>query len=100
MADLLVVTNGDSAAAKLALALPGVDVLPWRDMLHDGPVPAGLRLPELSALRAGWLADHLDLDPATTGAAFRERDGRLAAVPPGAEVAVCVDHDLYDQLQL
>ena len=100
MADLLVVTNGDSAAAKLALALPGVDVLPWRDMLHDGPVLAGLALPELSALRAGWLADHLDLDPAATGAAFRERDARLAAVPAGAEVAVCVEHDLYDQLQL
>jgi hypothetical protein len=100
MADLLIVTNGDSAAAKLALALPGVGVLPWRDMLHDGPVPAGLPLPELSALRAGWLAGHLDLDPAETGAAFRERDARLAAVPAGAEVVVCVEHDLYDQLQL
>jgi hypothetical protein len=100
VADLLVVTNGDSAAATLALALPGVDVLPWRDMLHDGPVPAGLALPELSASRAVWLADHLDLDPAETGVAFRERDARLAAVPAGAEVAVCVEHDLYDQFQL
>lgn len=100
MAGLLVVTNGDSAAAKLALALPGAEVLPWRDMLHDGPVPAGLPLPELSALRAAWLARHLDLDLAETDAALRERDVRLAAVPPGAEVAVCVEHDLYDQLQL
>lgn len=100
MAGLLVVTNGDSAAAKLALALPGVGVLPWRDMLHDGPVPAGLPLQELSGLRARWLASYLDLDPAETDAAFRERDARLAAVPPGTEVAVCVEHDLYDQLQL
>jgi hypothetical protein len=82
------------------LGAAGAEVLPWRNMLHDGPVPAGLPLPELSALHARWLADHLDLDPAGTDAAFRERGARLAAVPPGVEVEVCVEHDLYDQLQL
>src|SRR3982074_3791733 len=36
---VLHVTNGDSAATSLKEAL-STDVLPWRDVLHVGPVPS------------------------------------------------------------
>lgn len=86
--------------AGLAAALPGAAVLPWRDMLHDGPVPAGLPLGKLSALRAAWLADHLGLDAAEVAASFRERDATVEAVRPATRTLLCFEHDLYDQLQL
>ena len=36
----LIVTNGDSAAERLREAGIKGHIIPWRDMLHDGPVPA------------------------------------------------------------
>lgn len=97
---MLHVTNGDYAAEAIrALDLPG-QVLPWRDVLHEGPVPAGLPLPELSAVRArfiagrGWGAE----DEVARG--FRERDAVLARSAEHEEVVLWFEHDLYDQLQL
>ncbi|HEY3186281.1 MAG TPA: hypothetical protein VGJ70_02320 [Solirubrobacteraceae bacterium] len=52
------VTNGDAVAPAIA-AVTGRDVLPWRDVLHDGPVPAGLdadALAQAPASGAGPLA--------------------------------------------
>ena len=50
------VTNGDSAAASIAATgIPGT-IVPWRDVLHEGPVPAGLTEPELREVRARFLA--------------------------------------------
>ena len=49
------VTNGDAAVFDIARAA-GVApeaVLPWRDVLHDGPVPAGLGAEALARVRAG-----------------------------------------------
>jgi hypothetical protein len=34
-----------------------VDFLSWLDVLHDGPVPEGLSLEELSEVRADFIAD-------------------------------------------
>ena len=33
------------------------DFLSWLDVLHDGPVPEGLSLEELSEVRADFIAD-------------------------------------------
>jgi len=52
MDTILNITNGDCTVKLMAAAgIPGV-ILPWRDVLHDGPVPAGLSLEQLSAVRA------------------------------------------------
>jgi hypothetical protein len=101
MAACLHVTNGDSAAAPIAALVAPEPVLPWRDMLHDGPVRAGLGLDELSAERARFLAGCFGLDPGTALAEFRARDARLrAAIADGASFVLWFEHDLYDQLQL
>ena len=97
---MLHVTNGDSAADAMRAAGIAGDILPWRDVLHDGPVPARLPLEELSLVRArfiserGWGAGH-DVE-----ATFRERDRSLAGFRAHDEVVLWFEHDLYDQLQL
>jgi hypothetical protein len=103
------ITNGDAVVPELAAAA-GVapdDVLVWREILHDGPVPAGLGPDELARLRARHItsrpwphvlgsdvsdADALDttsrssrhgvdseVSEAEALAMMRERDARLAA---------------------
>ena len=57
MERILNITNGDSAVNIMKQAgVPGA-FLPWRDVLHDGPVPAGLSLEDLSMVRASFIAN-------------------------------------------
>jgi hypothetical protein len=95
------VTNGDAAAERIAALVTPEPVLPWRDMLHDGPVPDGFELEELSAARARYLAERYRLDPERTQREFQNRDRQLReALAQGAELVLWFEHDLYDQLQL
>jgi len=97
---MLLVTNGSSAVGNLeAAGIPG-EKLPWDDVLHDGPVPAGLDLPELSTVRARFIADCGWAPAEEVREAFRRRDERLAASAGEDEVLLWFEHDLYDQLQL
>ena len=57
MSPRLHVTNGDAAAERIGALVAPEPVLPWRDLLHEGPVPDGLSLEELSAERARFLAE-------------------------------------------
>lgn len=99
---LLHVTNGDVAADLIRRAgLPG-DVLPWRDVLHEGPVPAGLDTPALAEARARFVAGRGWAPYEAVLADFRARDVALerAASDPAAEIVLWFESDLYDQLQL
>jgi hypothetical protein len=92
------VTDGDSAAGTLRRTGLAGRVLPWRDALHAGPVPA-VDDRELRRLRAGFLAGS---DPADRGKLLRwlaSRDRTLAAHRDG-EYLLWFEADLYDQLQL
>jgi hypothetical protein len=97
---VLHVTNGDHAVEALAEA--GVDgsLLPWRDVLHEGPVPQGLSLDELRPVRAGFIADQGWGDLESVLEQFAQRDAALAAYAEHDEVVLWFEHDLYDQLQL
>jgi hypothetical protein len=98
---MLHVTNGDCAADVIREAgLPG-EVLPWRDVLHEGPVPARLPLEELSAVRARWMEERGWAEPGMSVAGeFAARDRALAGFHAHDEVVLWFEHDLYDQLQL
>jgi hypothetical protein len=97
---MLHVTNGDSAISTIRAADGDGDVLPWRDVLHDGPVPAGLPLQALSRVRADFIASRGWGDGEAVRRDFAARDARLAACAADEEVVLWFEHDLYDQLQL
>ena len=97
---MLHVTNGDSAVEVIRAAGVGGEVLPWRDVLHDGPVPAGLPLSELSAVRADFIAGQGWGDAGEVRREFQARDEALAGFASHDEVVLWFEHDLYDQLQL
>ena len=98
---MLHVTNGDAVLAGFRAGhIPG-EYLPWRDVLHDGPVPQRDSLEALSDVRAAYHAgapEGPEYDPMRAG--FAERDRTLASFAEHDETVLWFEHDLYDQLQL
>lgn len=90
-------TNGDSTVAGLRQGGVAGEVLPWRDVLHEGPVPA-LAPAALARVRARFLASAAGIPMQATYRELRDRDRLLAAA--GGEVVLWFEADLYDQLQL
>jgi hypothetical protein len=95
----LIITNGDTAAELLELAGREATILPWRDVLHEGPIVPG-PLTTCSQARIAYLAERFRVDPAGVAADFAERDGLVAAHRDFERVELWFEHDLYDQLQL
>ena len=97
---LLHITNGESAGDTLRQTTLGGAVLPWRDVLHEGPVPA-LPRHELLRTRAGLLADCGWGSRQVLLSSLERRDRQLLeALRDHREVVLWFEHDLYDQLQL
>ncbi len=96
------ITNGDAAVPAVAAAagVPCCDVLPWRDVLHDGPVPGRLSADELARVRADHLAARGWIERGAAHAQLIARDRTLAAHPPAEEIVLWFEADLYDDLQL
>lgn len=99
-AEVLHVTNGDAVGAQIERAGIGVHILPWRDLLSEGPVPARLSLINLADRRARFIE-------AAGWATYREarramatRDSELLRFKDYDEVVFWFEHDLTDQLQL
>lgn len=95
---MLHVTNGDSVADLLRQMFPDDACLPWRDVLHEGPVPSGLSPEELREVRARFLAACGWAEFEEARSDFAHRDATLEAAR--GEVVLWFEHDLYDQLQL
>lgn len=72
----------------------------WRDILHEGPVPARLSLADLSRIRARFLADEGLGEFDEIRRSFSERDDILRRFTDYDEVVLWFEWDLYDQLQL
>ena len=97
---MLHITNGDMAVGVLRAAeLPGAS-LPWRDVLHEGPVPAGLSLDKLSRLRVEFIVSCGWGKLEEVSRQFITRDAALEASLSEDEVVLWFESDLYDQLQL
>lgn len=95
---MLHITNGD--AVQLSETDIGGDVLAWRDVLHEGPVPLALPMPDLSRVRAEFIAGRGWGPPEEVTEGFAARDAVLASAHEHHEVVLWFEHDLYDQLQL
>src|SRR4051812_42192663 len=97
---LLHVTNGESAGNTLRQTTIGGAVLPWQDVLHEGPVPAGSRS-DLLRVRAGFLSECGWGGKRALHSSLERRDRQfLEALRDGAHVVLWFEHNLYDQLQL
>ena len=97
---LLHVTNGESAGNTLRQTSLGGAVLPWQDVLHEGPVPAVSR-GKLLDLRATFLSECGWGTRAAIRSALGRRDEQfLEALRVRAHVVLWFEHDLFDQLQL
>lgn len=95
----LIITNGDSAGELLAATGIDGDILPWRDVLHEGPIVAG-GLDASRAVRAAFLAGRFGLEPGDVAAELAARDAVIRAHGSYETVELWFEHDLYDQLQL
>ncbi len=94
------ITNGESV--QLAEAGLGGEILCWDDILHEGPVPEGLALDELSRLRAHFIASLAfgGYEEPSILKIFLQRNQKLAAFSSFQEIVLWFEGDLYDQLQL
>lgn len=94
------ITNGDNAVAKMQEAGVQGTILPWRDVLHEGPVNASLSLRDLSELRALFIAERGWDDFAHVSGDLDQRDRTLSQLNAFGEIVLWFEDDLYDQLQL
>jgi hypothetical protein len=93
------VTNGDSTAHSLLQTTLVEQIVIWRDVLHEGPVP-DVGDAELRAVRVRFLADaDRDAGIGPVRRDFEERDAALTAGRDG-EYLLWFEADLYDQLQI
>ena len=98
---MLHITNGDCAAEVFVRAgIGGENIIAWRDVLHEGPVPGGMPLEMLSSVRARFICDSGFGDYDAIREQFSERDFRVAGGQGEDEVVLWFESDLYDQLQL
>jgi hypothetical protein len=97
---MLHITNGDAAANVLRKAGITEPILAWRDVLHEGPVPGGLSLRELSKVRIDFIVECGWGRPEETARQFDARDATLENSGPDTPVVLWFESDLYDQLQL
>ncbi len=98
---ILVITNGDSAASAIqSTDLENEHVLPWRDVLYEGPVPENVGDAVLRKIRAEYLAECGYGKHDEIANQFDERDKLIESSDRFDEIVLWFEHDLYDQLQL
>jgi hypothetical protein len=93
------VTNGDIVVDLLRRAGLADAALAWVDVLHEGPVPAGLDDAGLRRVRAEFLAGADGVDASAALVRLEARDRALAANRDGGYL-LWFEADLYDQLQI
>lgn len=96
----LIYTNGDSASSKIEELKLADKVVPWRDILHEGPVEGHMPLAKRSETRAKFIQEFDGGDPTEILKGFKERDKTLFYLNEYSKVELWFEHDLYDQLQL
>jgi len=94
------ITNGEQANSWLESAGITGEYLAWDDVLHEGPVPGGLSLHDMSLIRArfisfcGWATEF----EAQTH--FQTRDARFLDAARNKSVVLWNSHELFDQLHM
>jgi hypothetical protein len=97
---MLHITNGSVVAGLLrTLGLKG-DIVTFHDLLHEGPVQAGLSPAALRESRATFLTTLGGLTREDVLQDLTARDQAVIGAATHDEVVLWFEHDLFDQLQL
>lgn len=97
---LLHITNGDVAADLIRDSIYSDEVIVWKDVLFEGPVPGELDDIALAEVRAHYLdemgyGNYIDIIKE-----FEKNEKLLSKYKEYDEIVLWFEHDLYDQLQL
>lgn len=97
---MLHITNGSVVAGLLrTLGLKG-DIITFHDVLHEGPVQAGLSAAALRASRAAFLSNWAGVPREQLLQELTARDETVIRSAAHDEVVLWFEHDLFDQLQV
>ncbi|HZS44498.1 MAG TPA: sigma-70 family RNA polymerase sigma factor [Blastocatellia bacterium] len=100
-ARILHIFNGDSARGTLEESGAAGDFSVWADVLHEGPVPAGLSVEEFREVRSRFHAGQNYGFSYERAYEMQKRwDDKLVAFAEYDEVILWFEHDLFDQLIL
>lgn len=94
------ITNGDCAVSALKEAGVFGDFLPWRDVLHIGPLLPGKIMGRFEQSRVLFLSQYFGLTAKEVSEKFKSRQLYLTNLSRYQTIRLWFEHDLYDQLQL
>ncbi len=100
MNQTLHITNGDSSADAMREAGILGDILPWRDVLHIGPVQNHDTWELFDRARIEFLISVNLANEAFIKQTFEERRAVMSQLDLYEKIYLWFEHDLYDQLQL
>ena len=93
-------TNGSAIIPLMREAGIAGTIVPWDDVLHEGPVRAGLNVAAMRDVRADFLAGCGWGSRNEIVRTLAARDATLEDLRRIDEIVLWFEHDLYDQLQL
>lgn len=94
----ILITNGDHAANALAVHFPDAEILIWRDVLVEGPVPGGIDDEVLADIRATHIEEAFGLNGVR--ADFTRRNKAFEKIGDFERIELWFETDLHDQLQI
>lgn len=94
----VLITNGDHAATALSAHFPDAEILIWRDVLVEGPVPGGIDDETLAGIRARHIEQAFGMRDVHDD--FTRRNEAFSRIDDDDDVELWLETDLHDQLQL
>lgn len=94
----ILITNGDHAANALAAHFPDAEILIWRDVLIEGPVPGGIDDETLAYIRARHIEEAFGMNDVR--ADFTRRNKAFEKIGEFERIELWFETDLHDQLQI
>jgi hypothetical protein len=94
----VLITNGDHAANALAAHFPDAEILIWRDVLIEGPVPGGIDDEALADIRARHIEEAFGMNDVR--ADFTRRNQAFEKIGEFERIELWFETDLHDQLQI
>ncbi|HMG35368.1 MAG TPA: DUF1835 domain-containing protein [Blastocatellia bacterium] len=97
---MLHIHNGDSTAGTLKEhGFPG-EHIPFKEILMDGPCPAGLSESAWRKVRADFIGGAFRIDPQEIVQGLEKQEATLSGIPQYDEVVLWFEHDLFCQVHL